>query len=170
MVAAEAPPPAPKPTPADAVSPQETEARRQEAQGRGRVATEEQGEKDTAANKAKAEDKREVAAVTTTRSGKRAASPAPAAGAGASTSFQLGDASKDRDDNAEVRTVAGRRFRKLRGVWVDTAYNDGATREITRGSESYRALVADEPGIKTIAEQLDGQIIVVWKGRPYRIQ
>jgi len=29
--------------------------------------------------------------------------------------------------------------------------------------------VGDEPAIKTIADTLDGEIIVVWKGRTYRI-
>ena len=77
---------------------------------------------------------------------------------------------KDKDA-AETRSVGGRRFRKQDGVWVDTAYESGsATVNVTRGSEQYRALVADEPGIKTIADQLDGQIIVVWKGRAYKIR
>jgi hypothetical protein len=66
--------------------------------------------------------------------------------------------------------VAGRTFRKDRGMWIDTAYNSGSTTNLTRGSEQFRALVADEPAIKTIADQLDGEIIVVWKGRAYRIR
>jgi hypothetical protein len=81
--------------------------------------------------------------------------------------LQLGD--KDKNDE-ETRTVAGRRFRKQRGIWVDTAYTGGATVDLTRGSEQYWSLVADEPEIKKIAEQLDGQIIVVWKGRVYKIR
>lgn len=77
---------------------------------------------------------------------------------------------KDRADG-ETRSVAGRRFRNQNGVWVDTAYNSGSSIvNITRGSEQYRALVADEPEIKSIADQLDGPIIVVWKGRTYRIR
>ena len=77
----------------------------------------------------------------------------------------------DKDSSAETRSVAGRRFRKQDGVWIDTAYDQ--SRAITtyhRDSESYRSLIADEPSIKTIADQLEGQIIVVWKGRTYRIQ
>ena len=77
----------------------------------------------------------------------------------------------DKDSSAETRSVAGRRFRKQGGIWVDTAYDQ--SRAITtyhRDSESYRSLIADEPAIKTIADQLDGEIIVVWKGRAYRIQ
>jgi len=77
---------------------------------------------------------------------------------------------KDKDD-ADVRSVAGRRFRKERGIWIDTAYDSSqSTTNITRGSEQYRSLIGDEPQIKTIADQLDGEIIVVWKGRPYRIR
>jgi hypothetical protein len=83
------------------------------------------------------------------------------------------DDTKEKDKNeagAETRSVGGRRFRKEKGVWIDTAYDSSrATVNLTRGSEQYRALVADEPTIKTIAEQLDGEIIVVWKGRAYHI-
>jgi hypothetical protein len=71
----------------------------------------------------------------------------------------------------EVRSVAGRRFRKQGSVWVDSAYDSSRPIvNVSRGSEQYRALVADEPGIRTIAEQLDGEVIVVWKGRVYKIR
>ena len=73
--------------------------------------------------------------------------------------------------SANTRSVAGRRFSKKGGVWIDTAYDsskDAVT--LTRGSEQYRALVADEPEIKRIADELDGEILVVWKGRTYRIR
>ncbi|HEX5889747.1 MAG TPA: hypothetical protein VFY61_13655 [Pyrinomonadaceae bacterium] len=74
-------------------------------------------------------------------------------------------------DDAETRTVSGRRFRKERGIWTDTAYDSStSTVNVARGSEQFRALVADEPEIKKIAEQLDGEVIVVWKGRAYRIR
>lgn len=73
--------------------------------------------------------------------------------------------------DAETRTVAGRRFRRQGGVWIDTAYDSSRdTVNLTRGSEQYRALIADEPAIKTFADALDGQLIVVWKGRAYRIR
>lgn len=73
--------------------------------------------------------------------------------------------------DAETRSVGGRRFRKERGIWIDTAYDSGtATVNMVRGSEQFRGLVADEPAIGRIAEQLDGEIIVVWKGRAYRIR
>lgn len=75
------------------------------------------------------------------------------------------------DDEADSRTVSGRRFRRQRGVWIDTAYQSStATTNVARGSEQFRALAADEPGIRTIAAQLPGEVVVVWKGRAYRIR
>jgi hypothetical protein len=91
--------------------------------------------------------------------------------------FSIGQLSKTRreaaqeKDSAETRSVAGHRFRKEKGVWIDTEYESPrATVNLSRGSEQYRALVADEPTIKTIADQLDGEIILIWKGRAYHIR
>lgn len=69
-----------------------------------------------------------------------------------------------------TRAVGGRQFRRQGNAWIDTAYTQGrATVNVTRGSEQYRALTADEPGLRAIAEQLGGEVVVVWKGRAYRI-
>ncbi len=71
----------------------------------------------------------------------------------------------------ETRTVVGRHFTREADAWVDTAYESSRpTVKVSRSSEQFRALVADEPGIRTIAEQLSGVVIVVWKSRAYRIQ
>jgi hypothetical protein len=75
-----------------------------------------------------------------------------------------------KDSREVMRTVAGRRFRQQGGIWIDTAYDSSRdTMSVSRGSENYRSLIADEPAIKTIADTLAGEIIVVWKGRSYRI-
>jgi hypothetical protein len=74
------------------------------------------------------------------------------------------------DDESETRSVAGRHFRRQSGAWVDTEYvSSRSTINVARGSEQYRALVADEPAIGAIAQQLSGEVIVVWKSRAYRI-
>ena len=75
------------------------------------------------------------------------------------------------ESDSETRTIAGRRFRKEDNAWTDTAYDSSqSTINVARGSEQYRALVADEPEIDLIAQQLSGEVIVVWKGRAYRIR
>lgn len=76
----------------------------------------------------------------------------------------------EKEETTEKRSVAGRTFKKERGIWIDTAYDSSTrTMNLPRGSERFRSVVADEPAINTIAEQLDGEVIVVWKGRAYRI-
>ena len=160
-VATAAPPPAaPKPAEAsDENKKREPEAQKQQEQAR--VAASPQTETALQAGAS-------TGSVASTRRAAKRADSAQDRGAVAPMPLQLGD--KDKVDDGETRTVAGRRFRKQRGIWVDTAYAGGATVDLTRGSEQYRSLVADEPEIKKIAEQLDGQIIVVWKGRSYRIR
>lgn len=73
--------------------------------------------------------------------------------------------------NAETRAVAGREFVKRGNVWFDLAYNSSQSiTNVTRGTEQYRVLVADEPAIHTIAENLKSEFVVVWKGRTYRVR
>jgi hypothetical protein len=79
--------------------------------------------------------------------------------------------SKKDSDSDEVRSVSGKRFRREGNVWVDSSYaSSRSTINVTRGSEQFRALVADEPEIRAIANQLNGEVIVVWKGKAYRIR
>jgi hypothetical protein len=86
-----------------------------------------------------------------------------------------GPSNNKKDSNSsgetETRTVSGRSFRRQGNAWVDTAYDSSRTTvNVSRGSEQFRALTADEPGIGAIASQLGGEVIVVWKGRAYRIR
>ena len=81
------------------------------------------------------------------------------------------DKDKNKTDTSEregTTTVAGKRFVRQNNSWIDAAYQQRATTNVKRGSEQYRALVADEPGLRPFAEQLGGEVIVVWKGRAYR--
>ena len=95
----------------------------------------------------------------------------PAAGAGTAGLARMRPQKQPGTFASETRSVAGRRFRKTSSGWADTAYDSSkAYTNVSRGSEQYRALVADEPSIRTIAEQLDGEVYVVWKGRTYRIR
>ena len=164
-VTKEAPPP--KPTPEVA------ELKKLEAQGRKQEAAEQTVTVQSESEKAKRDDRSGVAdfaAATPSVARNRAESGIASAGA-AKPMAQTKDAEKD-EDEVETRTVAGRRFRRQGGVWVDTAYTSPRriTAEYKRGSEGYRTLVGDEPEIKRIADQLDGEIIIVWKGQVYKIR
>lgn len=78
---------------------------------------------------------------------------------------------KAKPSEVETRYVSGRQFAREGNAWIDTAYESPrATTNIKRGSEQFRALVADEPGLGAIANQLKGVVIVVWKNRAYRFQ
>jgi hypothetical protein len=93
---------------------------------------------------------------------------------GAGTLSGRGPSGMDKNKKAgevETRSVMGRTFTREGDAWVDTAYEySRATVRVARGSDQFRALVADEPAIRTIAENLNGIVIVVWKNRAYRIQ
>ncbi len=70
-----------------------------------------------------------------------------------------------------TRTVAGRMFTRQGDVWIDAAYRT-PTRLISvrRNSEQFRALVADEPSLRNIAQQLAGSVIVVLNKQAYRLE
>ena len=119
-----------------------------------------------------AEDNREQEKKAEGSTARRAARDQAVAPQSAGTGAYMTDGKeKDSKDDGVVRSAGGRRFRKQNGVWVDTAYDSGSQIvNVARGSEQYRALIADEPTIKTIADELAGTVIVVWRGRTYRIR
>jgi len=79
------------------------------------------------------------------------------------------DLAARKERSEETRSVGGRKFRRQGSAWVDTAYKSSRpTTSVARGSEQYRALVADEPELRTITQRLGGEVIVVWKSRAYR--
>ncbi len=102
---------------------------------------------------------------------------APSTSLSASAGAASGAATDDRNERAdssarpvEKRNVSGKQFVRRGGAWVDTAYRSQATTNVRRGSEQYRSLMADEPQLRDIANQLGGEVIVVLKGRAYRIR
>ncbi len=125
------------------------------------------------ANKQASEDRNVVggATATTTRAAQNQARRPSVATKSVPTSEATERERKEPAKEAppETQSVGGRRFQRRGGAWVDTAYNSSRpTTNIHRGSEQYRALVADEPGLRTITAQLGGEVIVVWKSRAYR--
>ncbi len=67
----------------------------------------------------------------------------------------------------ETRSVGGRKFRRQGASWIDLKFKTSmALRTITRGSDEFSSL---DSGLRSIASQLSGEIIVVWKNKAYRI-
>jgi len=68
----------------------------------------------------------------------------------------------------ETRSAGGRKFKRQGNVWVDSKLKSSmSVRSISRGSEEFDRL---DSGLRSIAKQLSGEIVVVWKGKAYRIR
>ncbi len=97
---------------------------------------------------------------------------APMAGARSenrkSVATETADAPKDVKNKAPERRRAGdKTFNFASGVWYDTSYNQQATVNVRRGTPEYKKL---DSGLRSIAESIGGTLVVVWKGKAYRIQ
>ncbi|MDQ3474279.1 MAG: hypothetical protein M3447_11135 [Acidobacteriota bacterium] len=161
--------PEPAAAPASAARPQSSPSR--EADKNEAVAKQnEEAAGVTATRDARAE--RQVVEDRETRSRSRKAASAGRGDALSSVQARRSETKqKPADQYDEIREIAGRRFQREGNAWVDVDYDPSrSVITVTRGSEQYRVLVADEPGIRTIAERLAGEVIVIWKGRAYRIR
>jgi len=70
----------------------------------------------------------------------------------------------------DTREAAGHRFRREGSAWVDVKYKSSmSSTGVKRGTEQFRALVADVPVIGRVAEQIPGEVVVAVNGRAYRI-
>lgn len=71
----------------------------------------------------------------------------------------------------QERIVAGFRLRKQGNLWLDVTYKASLPMvTVRRNSEQFRALAADQPRIRRLAAELDGEVIVVLQGKAYRIR
>ena len=68
----------------------------------------------------------------------------------------------------ETRSVGGRKFKHQGNAWVDAKFKSSMTvKSISRGSGEFDAL---DSGLRSIAQQLGGEVIVVWKNKAYLIK
>jgi hypothetical protein len=75
---------------------------------------------------------------------------------------------KESDQIEHTRSAGGRKFQRQGAVWVDSNYKTSMkVKTIARGSDDFQKL---DSGLRSIAQQLGGDIIVVWKGKGYRIR
>jgi hypothetical protein len=71
------------------------------------------------------------------------------------------------EESSGRRVVGGRTFERKEGVWYDTRYQGRPTINVRRGSDEFKRLDA---GLRSIANDLSGTIVVVWGAKAYRIQ
>ena len=68
----------------------------------------------------------------------------------------------------ETRKAGGHNFRRQGSVWIDAKFKSSmAVITVSRGSDAFRAL---DSALRSIAGQLSGEIVVVHKGKAYRIR
>jgi len=72
------------------------------------------------------------------------------------------------DKAPETRSAGGRKFKRQGNAWVDAKFKASmSVKNISRGSSEFDAL---DSGLRSIAQQLGGEVIVVWKGKAYQIR
>lgn len=94
--------------------------------------------------------------------------PMPTALSAKEKSKKVQESKDDKQEKLnETVSVGGKIFKRTDNVWYDSAYRGQATINITRGTNEYKKLGA---GLRGIAENLGGTVVVVWKEKAYRIQ
>ena len=72
------------------------------------------------------------------------------------------------EKSPETRSAGGRKFRRQGNAWIDSKFKSSmSVKSISRGSSEFASL---DSGLKSIAQQLGGELIVVWKGKAYLIR
>jgi len=72
------------------------------------------------------------------------------------------------EESPQTRSVGGHKFRRQGNSWIDQKFKSSMTlKNISRGSDEFAAL---DSGVRSIAQQLGGEVIVVSKGKAYLIK
>jgi hypothetical protein len=93
------------------------------------------------------------------KEGRGQAAATQSAGAGSRTASE---------EAPQTRSAGGRKFRRQGNAWVDAKFKSSMTvKSVARGSSEFDAL---DSGLRSIAQQLGGEVIVVWKNKAYLIK
>lgn len=72
------------------------------------------------------------------------------------------------EETPQTRSAGGKKFRRQGAAWVDQKFKSSMTlKNVSRASDEFAAL---DSGLRSIAQQLGGEVIVVWKGKAYLIK
>ena len=67
----------------------------------------------------------------------------------------------------ETRSVGGKTFNNVGGIWFDSALGKQKQKTVDRSTSEYLRLDA---GLRSIADSLGGTVVILWNGKAYRIQ
>src|SRR5258707_531068 len=77
------------------------------------------------------------------------------------------DSAASTEESPQTRSAGGRKFTRQGNRWIDQKFKSTMSlTNISRGSDGFAAL---DNGLRSIAQQLGGEVIVVWKGKAYLI-
>ena len=68
---------------------------------------------------------------------------------------------------SSIKTAGGKKFELRDGIWYDTSYTGQGKKDVKRGTEKYIRLDA---GLRSIADQIGGTVVIVWNGQAYKIK
>jgi hypothetical protein len=68
---------------------------------------------------------------------------------------------------SSIKTAGGKKFELRDGIWYDTSYTGQGKKDVKRGTEKYIRLDA---GLRDIADQIGGTVVIVWNGQAYKIK
>jgi hypothetical protein len=66
-----------------------------------------------------------------------------------------------------TRSIGGKTFDNVGGIWFDKALGKQKQKTVMRGTKDYLKL---DSGLRSIADQLGGSVVILWNGKAYRIQ
>lgn len=75
--------------------------------------------------------------------------------------------SKKKAEAEKAKSVGGKSFIYKDNAWYDKAYKQQKTTNVSRNSDEYKKL---DSGLRSVADNLGGTVVIVWNGKAYRIQ
>ena len=148
-----------------AAPPPKSEEKKAEAEAVSKIQLDGLAAKDDAKNKQLSTGR------TADESRTRRDAPAPAAKTGPARSgpvqMQSNQVNTNVGEMAVTRIVGGKTFNNRDRAWYDSAYKGQATINVRRGTDEFKKL---DSGLRSIANNLGGVVVVVWKDKAYRIQ
>ncbi len=72
------------------------------------------------------------------------------------------------EETPQTRSAGGRKFRRQGNSWIDVKFKSSMPgKSISRGSSEFSGL---DSGLRSIAQQIGGEVLIVWKNKAYLVR